>query len=104
VTGLALVAGGALFTMVGMNRILRDDISLALRTDGVAVRLAGTETVLAWEDLGAARWDSRRRELVLESSVAAPITVARSFRGVAGSDLAERILRARQKAAMGLLH
>lgn len=103
VVGLVLVAGGVLFTMVGMNRLLRDDVSLAVRTDGVAVRAAGVETLVRWEALGGARWDARRRELVLESPGASPIAVARPFRGIAGGELADRIVRARQKAAMGLL-
>src|SRR5580692_5606218 len=41
VLGLALVLSGALFSVMGMQRILRDEVSLALRTDGVALRVGG---------------------------------------------------------------
>jgi hypothetical protein len=101
--GVVLVAGGALFTMVGMSRILRDDVSIVLRTDGVALRVGGSDTLVPWDDLASARWDAPRGELVLERLGGASVAVARRFADVAGPELAERIARARQKAAMGLL-
>lgn len=101
--GLALVAGGALFTMVGMSRILRDDAYLALRTDGVALRIAGVDTLVRWDDLASVRWDGPRGELVLEQVGGILIAVVPRFAEVTGAELAERVVRTQQKAAMGLL-
>ncbi|HEY3821489.1 MAG TPA: hypothetical protein VGL81_30185 [Polyangiaceae bacterium] len=101
--GVVLVAGGALFTIVGMSHILRDDVYLALRTDGVVLRLAGLETLVLWDELASVRWNAPPGELVLERSAGAPLAVPRRFRGIEGTALAERILQTRRKAAMSLL-
>jgi hypothetical protein len=101
--GVVLVAGGALFTIVGMSRILREDDSLALRTDGVALRAAGVDTLVPWDDLATVSWNAARGELLLERRDGVTLTVGWRFAGIAGGALAERILSTRRKAAMSLL-
>jgi hypothetical protein len=104
VAGLLLIAGGAAYTLLGMHRILRDDVYLALRTDGLMVRAAAlSETLIAWDELAAARWDENRRELVLERASAAPIVFARPFARITGPALAECIATTKRRIAMNLL-
>ena len=106
--GMAIVASGAGTTLAGMYRILRDDSYLAIRTDGLAMRLGAVETLLPWAELSRARWDAALAHLVLERSVEVlveprePLVVARRFAGVGGPALAERIERARRRASMGM--
>jgi hypothetical protein len=103
VLGLALVASGAGLTLGGMFRILRDDAYLAIRTDGVALRSASGEMLLAWADLSRVRWDDRRVELVLERKDGEPVVVARPFARIAGPELAGKIEQARRRELLGML-
>jgi hypothetical protein len=122
--GMAIVASGAGTTLAGMYRILRDDSYLAIRTDGLAMRLGAVETLLPWAELSRARWDAALAHLVLERSEPPVVerseqrnversaevmvdrreslVVTRRFAGVGGPALAERIERARRRASMGM--
>jgi len=111
--GFALIAGGAVLTTAGMHRILREETSLAIRTDGVAWRDAAGETFVPWESLAGARWDSSTGEVVLERTGASPLRLGQSFVAanatlehrarVSGARLVERIEQSRRRAAMGFL-
>jgi len=103
--GFALIGGGALATMYGMGRILRDDSYVALRTDGVLVRVAGRDTLVAWGTLTVARWDAARSEVVLEQDdLDAPtISVRGGFARATGAEVADRIELTRRRAAMNML-
>lgn len=103
IVGLVLVAGAAIFTAIGMGRILRDDAYLAIRTDGVAVRIPGTDVVIPWDDLAEARWDAERGAIVLLLADGRTVVAAARFAGVTGPDLAGLVARARRRAAMNLL-
>jgi hypothetical protein len=104
VAGFALIAGGALLTMVGMHRILRDEVCLALRTDGVMVQSSGRESLIGWDELDGVRWDQARSELVLQRGGGAPpITVEGTFARIDGPTLVRRIEATKRKAALNLL-
>ena len=108
VVGMALVAAGAGSTLAGMARILREDSYLAIRTDGVALRFEAAEAVHLWENITRIRWDAARGALVLElrgegdREGAGEVTVARTFAGVTGPALAERLERSRRRVSMGM--
>ena len=102
IAGLLLVAAGALVTMAGMHRILRDDSYLSIRTDGIMVHAAARETFVPWDDLVGARWDESRPALLLERRAGEGVVVAHRFAHIAGPALAERIEQARRRAAMGM--
>jgi uncharacterized membrane protein YedE/YeeE len=104
--GFALIGGGALVTMFGMGRILREDSYVALRTDGLLVRGAGRETLVVWDALTAARWDPGRSALVLERepTVGPPIVLGQGFARATGAEVADRIEQTRRRAAMNMLH
>jgi hypothetical protein len=104
--GFVLIAGGALYTLLGMQRILRDELVLVLRTDGVTIQPAtppSGETLIPWDELTAARWDASRAELVLERASGEPIVLSRPFAGVTGRELAEKITAAKRRVAMNLV-
>jgi hypothetical protein len=102
VAGMLLIAGGALVTMLGMHRILRDDAYLSIRTDGVMLQAASTETFVAWDDLTSARWDAARLAVLLERREGDAVVVGQRFATIDGPELAERIEQARRRAAMGM--
>jgi hypothetical protein len=101
--GFVLIAGGAIYTLVGMQRILRDDVSLVLRNDGVAVQSSARETFIAWDELTDARWDSSRSELVLERAAGDPVVIGGPFARIGGRELVATIVSTRRKAALNLL-
>jgi hypothetical protein len=101
--GFALIGGGALATMFGMGRILRDDSYVALRTDGIVIRVGGDETLVPWDALHAVRWDASRTVLILEREGAPSIAVERGFARTPGSEVAERIEQTRRRAALNML-
>jgi hypothetical protein len=103
VVGFVLVAGGALATVIGMQRVLRDEVSLALRTDGLVVQSGKGETFVAWDDVEDTRWDEARGLLLLSLGDGSTVTVARRFAGIEGKALADRIRMTKRKAAMNLL-
>jgi hypothetical protein len=105
---MALVASGAGSTLAGMARILRDDSYLAIRTDGVELRLGAAEAIHRWEDIVRIRWDDARGAIVLElqgseADEVTEVAVARAFVGVTGPVLAERLERSRRQVSMGIL-
>jgi hypothetical protein len=101
--GIVLVAGSAAFTAVRMQAILREDVSVVLRTDGVAVQAGPSETIVPWADLDGARWDEARGALILERRGAEAVVVSWRPARISGPALAARIERDKQRAAMGLL-
>jgi hypothetical protein len=103
VVGLAMVAGSVTFTLASMSRILREDAYLAIRTDAVVFKTRAGERIVAWDDLVGVRWEAARGELWLERAAGDPMVVAARFARVTGAELAERIERARRRAAMGML-
>jgi hypothetical protein len=100
--GFALVIAGAAFTLLSMHHILRNEVSLVLRTDGVLVQSARSETLVLWDDLREARWDAEAASLVLERSGGEPIVVATVHVRIGGAELAARVLQQKRKAAMNL--
>jgi hypothetical protein len=102
-TGFVLIATGALSTMLRMQHLLRDEVLLALRTDGLMVQASPDETFVPWDELEGARWDAARGALVVSRAGGIEVAVARAFAGIAGDALAAKIMMTKRKAAMNLL-
>jgi hypothetical protein len=104
--GFVLIAGGAAYTMVAMQLILRDELLLVVRTDGVVIQAGGNpggETLIPWDELTAVRWDSSRAELILERASCEPVVLSRAFAGISGRELAESIAATKRRLAMNLV-
>jgi hypothetical protein len=86
-----------------LQRILRDDGYLAIRTDGIVVQAAAIETLVPWAELAEARWDEPGHALILARAAGQPLVVEWSFARISGPELVARIEQDRRKAAMGLL-
>jgi hypothetical protein len=104
--GFVLIAGGAVYTQAEMQRILRDELLLVLRIDGVVIQATtepGGETLISWDELTAARWDPSRAELILERVKGESVVLSRPLAGITGRDLAETIASTKRKIAMNLV-
>jgi hypothetical protein len=101
--GFVLVATGAIVTMLGMHLMLRDDEYLALRTDGLVLRSGGVETLVAWDDVHAARWDAPAGALVIERQNGERVVFDRRLARIAGAALPELIERTKRRVAMKLV-
>jgi hypothetical protein len=101
--GFAMVAGTGIMTALVLQRVLRDDGYLAIRTDGIVVQAAARESLVPWAELAEARWDEPGRTLILARSEGPPVVVAWSFARISGPELVDRIEQDRRKAKMGLL-
>jgi hypothetical protein len=102
--GFVLVIAGAAFTLASMHRILRNEVSLVLRTDGVLVQSARSETMVLWDDLRDVRWDAGAASLVLERSTGDPVVVGVAHVRIGGPELAARVLQCKRKVALNLPH
>jgi hypothetical protein len=108
--GLVLVAGGAAYTLASMYRILREDLSLVIRSDGVVVQMHRLATLIEWDDLRIARWEApvggvravEKGALVLERSSGPPLVVQGRFARIGGPQLAARIMEVKRKITMRL--
>jgi hypothetical protein len=101
--GFLLVATGATITMVGMYGVLREEVYLALRTDGLALRVKGVETLVAWDDVREVRWDAAAAALVIERDGGEPLVFDRPLAGIEGPALPEVIERTKRRIAMRLV-
>jgi hypothetical protein len=102
VAGFALILGGAAFTLASMHAILRTEVSVVLRTDGVFLQSAGSEILIPWDDLRGARWDAAAGALVLERRSGDPLVVPRRPARIGGPELAARVLQLQRRAALQL--
>ena len=101
--GLASIVGGAGVAIVGLNRVLREEHFLALRTDGAFFRAGRTRSLIRWEDVAEVRWDEGLRALSLERHDGDAWVRVERFAGIDGPELARRVAEVRRKALFGLL-
>jgi hypothetical protein len=100
--GFVLVASGAGFTLVSMHQILRSEVSLVVRSDGVVVQSDRSELVVEWPRLQGARWDAARSELVVEREGGEPIGLGRALTAAQAARAIDAILQAKRRAEMNL--
>ncbi|MGE0784609.1 MAG: hypothetical protein AB7S26_02900 [Sandaracinaceae bacterium] len=100
--GLLLIAIGGGGAILRLNRGLRDERYLALRTDGAYLRLGERRELLCWEDTEAVRFEPGRG-VVFTQHDGEEWVVAERFGGLDGPALARRAAEVRRKALFGLL-
>lgn len=102
--GLVLCVAGGLLAILGLLRTMREDVYLALRTDGALWHRGGDEVFLPWGELERVRWDAEQAALVFERRDGdAPFQLGGRFADVEGPELARRLDDVRRKAIWGLL-
>lgn len=101
VIGGVCTAGGPLYCVLALWRVIGPDIYLALRSDGVFFHSPAGELLVRWDVLTQARAEAEGR-LVLGTDDGDQ-RIDDHFMDVTTQELARRINRTQQKALMGLL-
>lgn len=105
VAGACTTALGPLCAIVGLQKILRMDAYLVLRSDGFVRRYEPCPTeFVSWDHLERIVYDARTEHILcLPRQGSGSAVISRSFSGVSLRDLAERMETVRRKATFGLL-
>lgn len=98
--GVLVTASGPVWAIWQLYRAIRGDLYLAIRIDGLAVRLdpAVDETLFVWERVHEIRHDPAANLLRIEIDDSPPLALSGPFEGVSLADLASRIRDARRLA------
>lgn len=103
--GLFVTALGPLWAIVLLLRSMRRDLYVAIRVDGLCIRLDPStgERVFAWDLIEDARYDERRRALSISLVGAESVSIAASFSELDLPELGRRIRDARRLAVWNRL-
>lgn len=103
--GLFVTALGPLWAIVLLLRSMRRDLYVAIRVDGLCIRLdpSAGERVVAWEMIEDARYDEARRALSISLVGAEPVPIAATFSELDLPELGRRIRDARRLAVWNRL-
>lgn len=103
--GVALTASGPLWAIAVLLRSMRSDLYVAIRVDGLCVRLdpAHPERVWEWDAIADASYDEARRVVSVELVEGELLSIAGPFSEVALPELARRIRDARRLAVWNRL-
>jgi hypothetical protein len=104
-SGLFVTACGPLWAILHLLRSIRRDLYVAIRVDGLCVRLDPntSERVYSWESIEDARYDEQQRRLSVSLVGAEPVAIAASFSELDLPELARRIRDARRLAVWNRL-
>ncbi len=105
VLGVLVTASGPVWAVWQLFRAIRRDLYLAIRIDGLAVRLdpALDETLYSWERLHEIQHDPEADLLRIQADDGAPLALAGPSEGVSLAELASRIRDARRLAVWNRL-
>jgi hypothetical protein len=98
ILGLLVIASGPLWAIWQLYRAIRSDLYVAIRLDGLGVRLdpEREEALYAWDRVVEVRHDSAAKCLRIELEDGAPLTLRGAFEGVSLDELGQRIRDARR--------
>jgi hypothetical protein len=102
VIGAICVIVGPTFAIVKLARSLREDASLAARTDGVTFERNGKALHMAWDEIERIELEPPTT-LVFRMRSAEPFVLHERFALVETPELAKRLEELRRKASFGLL-
>ena len=105
VLGVLVTASGPVWAIWQLYRAIRGDLYVAIRIDGLAVRLDPTrdETLYGWDRLHEIQHDPAADLLRIEVDEGAPLAFSGPFEGVSLPELASRIRDARRLAVWNRL-
>ncbi|HJL18638.1 MAG TPA: hypothetical protein RMH99_23455 [Sandaracinaceae bacterium LLY-WYZ-13_1] len=101
--GIASICAGGGVAIVRLNRVLREERYLALRTDGAYFQAGDERALVKWEDVATVRWDEPSAAVLFERHDGEPWRRAERYAGIDGPGLAKRAAEVRRKALFGLL-
>jgi hypothetical protein len=98
--GVLVTATGPLWAILQLFRSIRGDLYVAIRLDGLGVRLdpQADEVVYPWDAICEVRYDRGASTLWIELEAAAPVAIRRAFAELSLEELARRIRDARRLA------
>jgi hypothetical protein len=103
--GLLVTASGPLWAIVHLLRSIRRDLYVAIRVDGLCVRLdpRERESVYAWDSIEDARYDETQRALSVSLIGREPVAISATFSELDLPELGKRIRDARRLAVWNRL-
>ena len=103
--GIAVTAAGPLWAIAVLLRSIRSDLYVAIRIDGLCVRLdpAHPERVCGWDMITDARYDEATGRVAVALVEGEPLSIAGPFSEVDLPELARRIRDARRLAVWNRL-
>lgn len=105
VAGVLVTAAGPLWALRQLFRAIRADLYVAIRLDGLGVRLdpAREEVVYDWEAMREVRYDPARAALRIELEGQEPVSIQGPFAELSTEELARRVRDARRLAVWNRL-
>jgi hypothetical protein len=105
ICGIGTVILGAASAVFGMQRVLRDDRCIVVRTDGLVSQVNGAETFMEWDSIASIRLEVDSGVIVVErrGEHAALRMQGGTFRGWTSATLAVELDGMRRKASFGML-
>jgi hypothetical protein len=74
-----------------------------VRADGIVLHAAAGDDVLPWDGVASVRWDASWGAIVIALSAGDSVVFPGPFVRATGAEVAEKVERARLRAAMGML-
>jgi len=103
--GVLLTASGPLWAIIQLLRTIRRDLYVAIRSDGLCVRLdpSHAERVYEWDSVLDAQYDADRGVISVSLASDPPLSIAGRFSELGLPELSRRIRDARRRAVWNRL-
>jgi hypothetical protein len=103
--GVLLTASGPLWAIIQLLRTIRRDLYVAIRSDGLCVRLdpSRAESVYEWDSVLDAQYDADNGVISVSLASAGPLSIAGRFSELGLPELSRRIRDARRLAVWNRL-
>jgi len=103
--GVLLTASGPLWAIIQLLRTIRRDLYVAIRSDGLCIRLdpRRAEIVYEWDSVLDAQYDASRGVISVSLASAEPLCIAGRFSDLGLPELCRRIRDARRLAVWNRL-
>lgn len=100
--GFAVLVGGGLFAILGLNRVLSEESYLALRVDGALLVHGDARRLVRWEDVTDVVHDATRDAIVLAREGADEWVIERRFAGATNAEIVKKAIEVRRRALFGM--
>jgi hypothetical protein len=103
--GVLITASGPLWAIIQLLRTIRRDLYVAIRSDGLCVRLdpSRAESLYAWDSVLDAQYDASSGVITVSLASAEPLSIAGRFSELGLPELSRRIRDARRLAVWNRL-
>lgn len=102
VLGFAVLVGGGLVAILGLNRVLSEESYLALRVDGALLVHGDARRLVRWDDVADVRHDPTRDAIVLVREGGDEWAIERRFAGATNGEIVKKAAEVRRRALFGM--